>query len=90
MSELDDVVREFEQDPMSAVIIRLGALAGSALAVCDALDMNDYNLGPEELKLYMALLKGQITKTDEMFELWAILGATAQAEDEGGEDGNQG
>ena len=82
---LDDVIQMYERDPMNAVIIRLGAMAGSVQAVVDSLDMYDYDIAPEELEQYVGLMRQQVTKTDEMFELWAILGATAKAEEEGGE-----
>ena len=88
MSELDDIVQMYERDPMNAVIIRLGAMAGTVQGVVDNLDSIDYDLDPDDLYLQVKILKEQVIKTDEMFELWAIVAATAESE-EGGEDGTK-
>ncbi len=83
MSRLDDIIRDHEQDPLSAVVMRLGALSGTAESICQALDDVDHDLSPDDLHILMELLRSEVTKTDEMMLLWGMLETTGGNKDEG-------
>jgi len=80
--EWDEVMREYENDPMGAIVIRLAAIIGTAQSVIDDLKEHDYEIDAHTLKMLMTNIENQVIKTDEVMALWTIMSGGDDNEDQ--------